>query len=97
MQFSWQALIVARFSRVAMLLRKPGKRNAASFSRIPESEVPRETSDSARKKETADVKLSRQALIVARFSRVAMLFGTGEAERRELLSYPRIGSPPRDF
>ena len=31
------------------------------------------------------MEFSRQALIVARYSRVAMLFGTGETERRELL------------
>ena len=37
------------------------------------SKVPRETSDLERKKEPMDVELSRQALTVARFSRVAML------------------------
>ena len=37
------------------------------------SENPREFSDLERKKETVDVELSGQALIVARFSRVAML------------------------
>ena len=31
MELSRQALIVARFSRVAMLLRKPGRRNGAAF------------------------------------------------------------------
>ena len=37
------------------------------------SEDPCESSDLERKKETADVELSGQALIAARFSRVAML------------------------
>ncbi len=40
---------------------------------ITETELPRESSVSERKKDSADTQFSRQALIVARFSRVAML------------------------
>ena len=49
--------------------REHQKQNPAE-NRIGGSPV--RTSDSERKKETADVELSRQALIVARFPRVAM-------------------------